>query len=219
MKAPVISILWTNIVYSLLSHKEFRFVLPVLPLALIYAGNGLCQLYAQYQKRKLFIYTVTFLLLLNVPIALYLSLFHQLAPVSVMSYVRGLNESNSLHYLMPCHSTPYFSHVHKNISMKFWDCSPSDEIGYIDQADQFKADPLGFVTNYYDIEGDSTKKSPLPSHFILFDQYLPKLKKFFDKIDYHECQRYFYKHDFDLDGSFPFIITKNVLVFCKDGKT
>jgi len=31
-------ILWTNVIYSFLTHKEFRFVLPVLPLAMIYSG-------------------------------------------------------------------------------------------------------------------------------------------------------------------------------------
>jgi len=27
-------------------------------------------------------------------------------------------------FLMPCHATPYYSSLHKNIPMRFLDCSP-----------------------------------------------------------------------------------------------
>lgn len=27
-------------------------------------------------------------------------------------------------FLMPCHATPYYSSLHKNVSMRFLDCSP-----------------------------------------------------------------------------------------------
>ena len=27
-------------------------------------------------------------------------------------------------FLTPCHATPYYSHIHSNISMEFLDCSP-----------------------------------------------------------------------------------------------
>ncbi|KAF2564438.1 hypothetical protein F2Q70_00014324, partial [Brassica cretica] len=89
-------ILWVLTVYSILGHKEFRFVLPVLPIALIFSGYALDQMEAsdsssssvtkkQVTRKKhmvkwspkLILTTVSFLLVTNVPMALYMSLFHQ----------------------------------------------------------------------------------------------------------------------------------------------
>lgn len=145
-------ILWTNVVMSFMAHKEFRsdnkfvefvsstlihsrFVLPVLPLALMYAGVCLRNMRATTRRTW-----IAVLVALNLLPALYLSLVHQAAPVEVMSYIRVLSslffcthvtgffqtlrDGDSVQFLMPCHSTPFYSHVHRNISMHFWDCSP-----------------------------------------------------------------------------------------------
>jgi phosphatidylinositol glycan class B len=32
-------------------------------------------------------------------------------------------------FLTPCHATPYYSHVHRNVSMRFLDCSPPPTAG------------------------------------------------------------------------------------------
>lgn len=37
-------ILWTKLFFSINKHKEYRFVLPVLPLAIVYCGRGLSEL-------------------------------------------------------------------------------------------------------------------------------------------------------------------------------
>ncbi len=50
-------------------------------------------------------------------------------------------------------------------------------------------DPNGFVSNYYNTGSSSSNNSgkhPLATHFVLYDDYLPKLQTFFDKIGYHE---------------------------------
>ena len=47
--------------------------------------------------------------------------------VDVMHYLgheAQLQPSMRVLFLTPCHATPWFSHVHANISMDFLDCSP-----------------------------------------------------------------------------------------------
>lgn len=56
------------------------------------------------------------LLLLQLPIAIYLCHFHGKGQVEVMKEVRNLwdgGELKSVGFLMPCHSTPWQSHVHR----------------------------------------------------------------------------------------------------------
>ena len=38
-----------------------------------------------------------------------------------------LQPSMHVLFLTPCHATPYYSHVHSNITMDFLDCSPPGE--------------------------------------------------------------------------------------------
>jgi len=40
-KKPLAPALYVVAVYSLFGHKEFRFIYPVLPICLVYAGHGL----------------------------------------------------------------------------------------------------------------------------------------------------------------------------------
>jgi hypothetical protein len=54
-----------------------------------------------------------------------------------------------------------------------------EEEGYIDEADRFKKNPGEFVRDYYE-------KAPLPSHFVLFDWYLPSLQQFFEDKRYKQ---------------------------------
>ena len=165
-------------VYSLLAHKEFRFVLPMLPLSFIYAGHAMQEIELQYSTinsslnfGKISIY---FTLLINIPISLYLSLVHQIGPLSVTSYIRdNIDNNETIQFLMPCHSTPFYSHIHRNITMGFWDCSPSDEPGYIDQADQFFQNPTSYLSEYYE-----RNENILPNYFILFSRHLDLIHPF-----------------------------------------
>lgn len=97
---------------------------------------------------------------------------------------------------MPCHSTPYYSHVHRNLSMLFWDCSPSSEPNYVDQADQFKLDPAAFLNSHYDVDGKTPSKPPLPTHVVLFARMLPQMSDFlqlhsFSKVSLELSIQYF----------------------------
>jgi len=215
-------IFWYNFTLSFTSHKEFRFVLPALPLAMICSGRCF-QHFLRYSRRKSFLnigvihckWKTLFavLLLFNIPIALYFSLFHQRGSISVMSYIQTLDMNrHSVHFLMPCHSTPYYSHVHQNISMRFLDCSPSNEINYLDEAERFKMDPLTFVSNYYHLDDPKTRSHSLPSHFVLFSSFLPSLESFFKRISYHECVDFFHAVSFSSENHV--ILYEKVLVYC-----
>ncbi|KAL4458160.1 hypothetical protein ABPG75_013025 [Micractinium tetrahymenae] len=67
-------------------------------------------------------------LLLQLPMAAYFVLVHQGAQVGVMQLIRreaaAKPLSTSVLFLTPCHATPYYSHVHAAIPMRFLDCSP-----------------------------------------------------------------------------------------------
>ena len=75
-------------VYSTQPHKEFRFVLPVLPLVAVIAGRGLVVCAdAGDASRRLYTWVaprVKWLLLLNIPLTVYFGRWHQAGPISGM---------------------------------------------------------------------------------------------------------------------------------------
>lgn len=153
-------ILWSLIVYSCLGHKEFRFLLPVLPLCLCIAGDYIAFYLAACAKRSDrplgFRRKVIFLMLLipNLVALVYLGVIHQRGPLDTMQALReevkGNLQANIL-FLMPCHSTPYYSHLHKNVTMRFLTCEPNlkGEENYLDEADVFEKDPLFWLQQEY----------------------------------------------------------------------
>lgn len=94
--------------YSMLGHKEFRFIYPVLPFCMVFCGYSLAHLKA-WRKAAL-----SFLLLSNVLLALYTGLVHQRGTLDVMHHIqkvcpRGPDPAPaSVFIMMPCHSTPYY---------------------------------------------------------------------------------------------------------------
>ncbi|KAK4431922.1 GPI mannosyltransferase 3 [Sesamum alatum] len=197
-------ILWVLGTYSLLGHKEFRFVLPVLPIALMFSGYSLanlgkCELSkrkvkeisSSHKKRSLKLQlAVVFLLVTNFPMAIYMSMIHQRGTEDVMHYLSNEareNKVKSILFLTPCHATPYYSTLHHNIPMRFLDCTPSEEKGIIDESDQFLDDPLGFATKF-------ARNWTQPSHIVLFDSQEKPLKEFLVSHHYYEVRRFFHAH-------------------------
>uniref|UniRef100_A0A1J3EZU7 Mannosyltransferase n=2 Tax=Noccaea caerulescens TaxID=107243 RepID=A0A1J3EZU7_NOCCA len=212
-------ILWVLAIYSILGHKEFRFVLPVLPVALMFSGYAFAQMEAsdssssaikkkQVPRKNHIIkwspklsLSVLFLLVTNIPMALYMSLFHQRGTEDAMNYLSEeayKGRVKSIVFLMPCHSTPYYSTLHSNIPMHFLDCTPSDEKGKLDESDQFLMDPLGFASEL------ARKWSEPPSHIVLFSSEETKLEDFMIQHSFKEVKRFFHAHfkvDRDLQSS------------------
>ena len=56
-------------------------------------------------------------------------LYHQQGATAVMPYVaaqaaHGRVCDGGVLFLTPCHATPFYSHVHRDVPMRFLDCSP-----------------------------------------------------------------------------------------------
>uniref|UniRef100_A0A5B6YXW7 Mannosyltransferase n=1 Tax=Davidia involucrata TaxID=16924 RepID=A0A5B6YXW7_DAVIN len=207
-------IVWVLGLYSLLGHKEFRFVLPVLPIALMFSGYSLAKIKRPdsldgERKGPVSIHTrfpskmqlaVFFLLATNLPMAFYMSLVHQRGTEDVMNYLsKEAHEGRvgSILFLTPCHATPYYSTLHRNLPMRFLDCSPSEEKGILDESDQFMMDPVSFASEF-------AKNWSLPSHIVLFNSQEKLLKDFLALHSFQEIRRFFHAHfkvDRDLQAS------------------
>ncbi|KAJ6296069.1 hypothetical protein OIU78_023997 [Salix suchowensis] len=92
-------IAWVLIVYSVQGHKEFRFVLPMLPIALMFSGYSLSVMAKadsdsrrkgssdSHMKRPSKVgFAIFFLLATNIPMALYMSLVHQVCEIPSQLY-------------------------------------------------------------------------------------------------------------------------------------
>ncbi|KAH8730087.1 Alg9-like mannosyltransferase family-domain-containing protein [Phaeosphaeriaceae sp. PMI808] len=158
---------WTSIIttvtLSLISHKEVRFLYPLLPFLHVIAAGPLTTFLpcnAPLNRKAI----IAFLLLTNIFIGGYLSTIHQRGVIDVLSYLRHKHESHttlsSPHptpipntttaFLMPCHSTPWRSHlIHSELSAWSLTCEPPLHIPlplrhtYLDEADEFYLNPGG----------------------------------------------------------------------------
>jgi phosphatidylinositol glycan class B len=137
---------WTIVVYSLLAHKEFRFIQPLLPLFHVFAAHALISLSDSFSSsskkgrkessggrsrttregkskskssssvlprtNKLLLATIA---LSSVAPALYLICWHARGQIDVVRLLSSASDSEvkSVGFLMPCHSTPWQSHLHR----------------------------------------------------------------------------------------------------------
>ena len=116
----VCTIVCTALVYSLLGHKEWRFLHPLLPFMLVIASKPLVDgfsatnLSTQQRPRgwnRIAMWTAIASLIPG----LYLMRWHGRAQIEVMHYLRSLppSELRSVGFLVPCHSTPWQSYLHR----------------------------------------------------------------------------------------------------------
>lgn len=126
--------------YSLLGHKEWRFIYPLLPILHLFTVLSLVTLFDRSQlhissstsltettilgqiSNRLLITPAHFAILFTSLLpAIYLTSYHSIGQVSVMNYLRtsraeseGMSgrKRTRLAVLMPCHSTPWMSHLH-----------------------------------------------------------------------------------------------------------
>ncbi|AEO57416.1 glycosyltransferase family 22 protein [Thermothelomyces thermophilus ATCC 42464] len=158
LKTLNLSVLTMITILSFISHKEVRFIYPLLPMLHILSAPYFTAFFTQPAsssaapssdgpvslRRKL---TLANLISLNILLAGYLSLFHQPAPLSVLSFLRteferihpdaldidvpaspqggkGEKELFAL-FLTPCHSTPWRSHlVYPALRARALTCEP-----------------------------------------------------------------------------------------------
>ncbi|CAO3588463.1 unnamed protein product [Absidia cylindrospora] len=190
-------------VYSLLSHKEFRFIYPIFPLLMIFTAHGLSitwQKLGAHVKRRWCL--VIILWMTQLILALYVSLWHQRGVMDVMIWLRQQQQPPmSVGFLMPCHSTPWHSVMHQtdrrdDDMMWFLTCEPplqttllENNNNSLDQADLFYRDPVTFLSNF--------SSHPWPTTLVMFEHLLAQpgiTHLLVQEKGYVECQRFFNSH-------------------------
>lgn len=237
---------------SFLSHKEIRFLMPVLPMTMHYCGQYLHSLFSPTHSKK----SVTtgrntvdkieekllaaesvpskksivvnqndfpdpkqqkrdagdgcrmqkakFVLLLlavtNIVPLLYFSLIHQRGTIDVMNYLQDavLSAKNmpdgkvpDILFLMPCHSTPYYSFMHVNVSMRFLTCEPNLQHikNYTDEAEVFFQDPRGWLLKEYQFTDRQ-----FPTHIVYFSSLQVQINDVLVQNGFKQCAVFFHTH-------------------------
>lgn len=169
--------------YSFLPHKEFRFILPVLPICLHITADFLKNWSRNASTITIWIVMLCLLVFNAIP-AIYLSTIHQRGTTEIMRLIariareyRDLDGHHAkLIFLMPCHSTPFYSQIHQNVSLQFLTCEPNfyQEENYQTEADTFYANPSAWLGSHI----PNHPKSEMPTHAVFFDSLQPEIGVF-----------------------------------------
>lgn len=202
---------------SLISHKEVRFIYPLLPALSVLAAPFVASFFTSqpssttsnprprpHLRNKHYLLAA---LGVNVFLAGYLSFFHQSAPLNVLTYLRREYErthpdsvqlAQSSHFssppekgeelfalfLMPCHSTPWRSHlVYPGLRAYALTCEPPlhtepntpERENYRDEADRFYDNPIPFLTSEL---FSPAKPLSIPRYIVGFEGIEPWLQDF-----------------------------------------
>lgn len=154
--------------FTMIPHKEFRFIYPLMPVLLIFSANGFLQISSKVSvlATKL-IFLVT--LVLSVVISIYFTQYHEVGELAIPKIIRDhvLDDYSQLEnivevgFLTPCHSTPFQSHFHlpeSQANIWFLTCEPPlqknlhDEMtvdSYLDESDYFYKNPSEFLKSNF----------------------------------------------------------------------
>ncbi|KAI5742098.1 hypothetical protein M8J77_003107 [Diaphorina citri] len=179
------TLVWTLLVYSCIGHKEFRFLLSLWPIMILYTSLEVFS-WLKSTPQGLIYSFLAFCILIESGLLVYLSLFHQVGVLNVMSHLREGNRSQGVLFLMPCHSTPLYSHLHRNITTRFLTCEPNLSVpssNYQDEADVFYSNPQYWLDAHYKHNqslptGSSSHDffAVLPTTVVCFDVLVPSIE-------------------------------------------
>jgi len=216
----------TILIYSSLEHKEQRFLLPLQSTFSIFAAFAEIQ---SSKERRIRQWVVLTLIATNLPIAWYTLQVHQRGVIDVMTYLHHLPSCqadsvdclDSLGFLMPCHSTPWQSHLLRpelQAKGKVWALTCEPPIGpnsvadYVDEADLFYRDPIGFLSTCLSDQSSSStgpesieicdshwsgRSRPWPSHLVLFEASREAIGDILIEKGYHLQKSIFNSHFHD----------------------
>lgn len=174
-------------VLSLLSHKEFRFLMPVTPALWALGAAPARSLWVSGRGSRLI---VGALLLANLPALLFFGLLHQRAPMAASEWLASHSHHiRDVMLLTPCHAMPYHSHLHApDLALYSLDCSPPGrrppghpQTG-LDDSDLFRSDPLRFLL---DDRHAARLPSPPAQAVVVFSEALDRVMPWLDKHGYH----------------------------------
>lgn len=160
-------IAWATCVYSLNSHKEFRFVLPLMPLTFVVMADWMNLkpsntgvLLERFGRKTS---SLKFLFITNIIPFVIFGMIHQAGPDSAVSTLVARNPKSIL-FLMGCHQTQFAAHFHNMgvESLRQLDCSPTRPKP--SEVDRFYFDPVGFTKSEI-----LTSNVKYPSHIVAYD--------------------------------------------------
>lgn len=146
----------------------------------------------------------------NLPATWYLSFRHQRGVLDAVNFLATrIEPHDSILFLMPCHSTPFYrylkvltflkncifrlyvyqiycSHIHVNSSMKFLTCPPnlSNQENYLDEADVFYHHPAKWLLTH--------ASTHPPDYLVLFDELLDRISIYLISNNYRVIGSFFH---------------------------
>ncbi|CUS22079.1 LAQU0S04e07734g1_1 [Lachancea quebecensis] len=200
--------------FSTISHKEFRFLYTLQPLLTLYSSAALGQLIPKIKEvknafLKSIIWSVPFISIFS---ALAILSFQEVGVIEVTKYLHNIPKIHSVGFIMPCHSTPWQSHIHRQDIADLWaiTCEPplhllNDPDGkrklldYMDESDHLYEDIPKFVYKNFPPVFKKGLRSPgkayaheWPEYLVLF-QHLDEefMNKFLEDSGYLVEKRFF----------------------------
>ncbi|CAB53078.1 pig-B [Schizosaccharomyces pombe] len=167
--------------YSLIGHKELRFVYPISPILLTLAGKFFSS-FSSWKRAARFFFLIG---LGHALVITFLCRFHQFGVMEVMPLIHSLAEKNQTGLILaPCHTTPWQSHIHSPFAengWKFLTCEPFEKP--FDETDRFYENMPTFL--------DKIKE--WPDYLIFFEERFYSLYSYLDSrgLKYEEVQRYY----------------------------
>ncbi|KAH3674788.1 hypothetical protein WICMUC_002991 [Wickerhamomyces mucosus] len=209
LKSVKVLIIANILAFSLISHKEFRFLYPLQPFFILFSSFGLNTFYIKFNKY--FYPIVAVIIAFNTALSLYLTQFHEMGSIEVIEYLRTDPDVQSIGFLTPCHSTPLQSYIHNpDIPIWYLTCEPpiyllnstSTNIdkeleSYMDESDIFYENPNLFLFHNLPPPFNKNLRTPgreykyeWPTHLVFFEALEPILKEYLKDSPYEECKRF-----------------------------
>ncbi|GAM84271.1 hypothetical protein ANO11243_022650 [Dothideomycetidae sp. 11243] len=243
-------VVFTTAALSYISHKEARFVHPLVSTLTWFASRAAVPVFRPWlhPAKPLQRLRLLPLILINLSIALYAGIRHQRGVVDVTHFLRGEferlhpNAANtgspsgpmSVGFLMPCHSTPWRSHlVYEDMRAWALTCEPPlnmslhERAQYLDEADVFYKDPsLWLEGNMRPLSSikssvgahiaasgadgvQDSEEREWPSHLVFFENLKPVLEQHLAGTRYRQCW-----HQFNSDWHDDWRRKGAVVVWC-----
>ena len=134
---------------------------------------------------------------------MYLSLVHQTGPNAALDYLSSnCKNSTGILILTPCHGTPFYSHLHWKVPMKFLQCPPDLGDNPKDENKKFVENPLKWLQSEVNLsEFDQ---------IVFFDKWdAPPLQNYLAKNGLEICEKFWHTHIPDSNTS------PNLLLYCR----
>ncbi|SCV04245.1 LANO_0G09032g1_1 [Lachancea nothofagi CBS 11611] len=154
------SIVLINVLlFSMIKHKEFRFLYNLQPFFLVISSV----VFTDFSPKKnlgkqLFRWYILIAPFLSVISSTILSSFHETGVVEVTKYLHEIPKIHSVGFMMPCHSTPWQSYIHRQDIDDIWaiTCEPPLHLlsdpeaqiklpSYMDESDHLYDDVTKFI--------------------------------------------------------------------------